>query len=124
MVGLKLMQWGREMSNWAQVDTVEVADEWLGLKRHGGGRRQAIVLKLTWWEWDMGGQAQIDVVGEMSNWARVDMVEVADKWSGPKRCGGGRRQAFVLELTWWEWDMSSWAQIDMVEEGDEQSGLS
>ena len=55
------------MSSWARIDLVEVGDEWSGSKRHGGGRRQAIVLKLTWWVWDMSGQA------------RIDMVRVGDK---------------------------------------------
>ena len=55
----------------------------------------------------------------MSDRAQVDTVEMADKQSGPKRRGGGRRQAFALKLTQWEWDTSSRAQIDTVGEGDE-----
>ena len=39
---------------------------------------------------------------ETSNRARVDTKEVADKQSGLKRCGGGRRRAIALELTRWE----------------------
>ena len=69
------------MSDRAQVDTVEVVGEWSGLKRRGGGRRRAIVLKLTRWEWDMSSRA------------RVDTVEVVNEWSGSKRHGGGRRRA-------------------------------
>ena len=60
----------------------------------------------------------------MSDRARVDTVEVADKQSGLKRRGGCRRQVFALELTWWEWDTSGRARIDVVGEGDERSGSS
>ena len=69
------------MSDWARVDTVEVVGERSGLKRRGGGRRRAIALKLTRWEWDTSGQA------------RVDTVEVVNELSGTKRHGGGRRRA-------------------------------
>ena len=64
MVGLELKQWGRETSDRARVDTVEVVDEQSGSKGRGGGRRRAIALELTWWECDMSGQAQTDAVGE------------------------------------------------------------
>ena len=47
--------WRWETSGCIQIDTVEVADELVGLKRHGGGRRQVIVLELTLWEWDTSG---------------------------------------------------------------------
>ena len=63
-VGLELKQWGRETSDRARVDTVEVVDEQSGSKGRGGGRRRAIALELTWWECDTSGQAQTDAVGE------------------------------------------------------------
>ena len=44
----------------------------LGLKGCGGGRRRVIVLKLAWWEWDMSGQARIDVVGEGDEWLHLN----------------------------------------------------
>ena len=72
---------GRETSDRARVDTVEVVGERSGSKRCGGGRRPAIALKLTRWEWDTSG------------WARVDTVEVVNELLGTKRRGGGRRRA-------------------------------
>ena len=58
---------------------VGVGDERSGSKRHGGDRRQAVALELTWWGWDTSGCAWIDMVG------------MGDEWLGSKRCGGGRR---------------------------------
>ena len=64
-VGLELKQWGRETSDRARVDTVEVVDEQSGSKGCGArGRRRAIALELTWWECDTSGRAQTDAVGE------------------------------------------------------------
>ena len=46
---------------------VRVGHERLGSKQHGGGRRQAVGLKLIQW-----GR-------EMSGWAQNDMVEAGDE---------------------------------------------
>ena len=51
------------MSSCARIDVVGVGDEQLGSKQHGGDRRRAVALELTWWEWDTSGRAQIDTVG-------------------------------------------------------------
>ena len=88
-------------------DMVGVGHEWSGLKRCGGGRRQAIRLELMRWEWDTSGCA------------RIDMVGVEHEWSGSKQHGGDRRQVVALELTRWGWEMSSWARNNVVEAGDE-----
>ena len=59
----------------------------------------------------------------MSDCARIDVVEMADKQLGSKRCSGGRKRATALKLTWWEWDTSGCAQTDVVEVADERLGL-
>ena len=50
------------MGNQDRKDTVGVGHERSGSKRCSGGRRQAIGLELTWWEWDMSSRARIDMV--------------------------------------------------------------
>ena len=81
MVGLELTWWGRETSDRARVDTVEVADKRSGLKRHGGGRRQAIALKLMQQWRETSNRAQIDTV-LVGSWAQRDVVEAGDEQSG------------------------------------------
>ena len=49
-VGLELKQWGRETSDQARVDTVEVVDEQSGSKGRGGGRKRAIARELHGYE--------------------------------------------------------------------------
>ena len=62
MVGLELMRWRWDTGNWDRKDTMGVGHKWSGLKRCGGGRRQAIGLELMRWEWDTSSQARIDTV--------------------------------------------------------------
>ena len=45
------------MGNQDRKDTVGVGHKQSGSKRCGGGRRQAIRLELTQWEWDTSSQA-------------------------------------------------------------------
>ena len=40
------MWWERKTSSCTQIDVVGVGDKWSGLKQHGGGRKQVIVLEL------------------------------------------------------------------------------
>ena len=73
-----------------------VGNEQSGSRVHGGGGTQAVVLKLTWWKWQMSSRARIDTVGVgdkqlgsrvhgrggTSSCARIDVVGVADKHLG------------------------------------------
>ena len=85
------------MSDCARLDTVEAGSERSGSNRHVGSRRRAIMLKRTWWRWEVSIQARIERMElrgwkwEVSDCARIDMVEVECEHSGSIRDDGGRR---------------------------------
>ena len=77
------------MSVWARIDTVGVGDERSGSRAHGGSGTRAVVLELTWWEWQTSSQARIDTMG------------VGNERSGSRAHGGGGTRVVGLKLTWW-----------------------